>query len=106
MGIENFLKYRIRKSDANQRELVEQMRWRGMQVWQIDEPVDLIVGYQANLAFVEVKNPNGRDRLTPQQEQLRDQCHKRNLPFFVLRHAEDIDIICSELIARRDGRYE
>lgn len=59
-------KYRNRR-DANEREIVRGLRRRGVDVYELDEPADLIVGYGRRLYLLEVKNPAGRGRLTPSQ---------------------------------------
>lgn len=59
---------RAAKIDANQPEIVEAMRKVGATVYYIKEPVDLLVGYRKRTIAMEVKNPGGDWKLTPQQE--------------------------------------
>lgn len=56
------------KSDANQKPIVECFRKMGASVWALDRPVDLIVGYAGKMGLVEVKNREGKDKISPDQK--------------------------------------
>lgn len=59
-----------RKVDANQQEIVNTLRAiPGVAVVVIEKPLDLMVGYSGVNFMFEIKNPDGRNRLTPDQEE-------------------------------------
>ena len=58
-----------RKTDANEREIVKALEAIGCTVWQIQEPVDLLVGTSGQNFLLEVKNPAGKNRKTSLQDQ-------------------------------------
>lgn len=60
---------RARKVDANQRQIVRALRQIGASVYEIKEPVDLLVGFRKRSIALEVKNVDGRNRLTKQQQE-------------------------------------
>lgn len=55
--------------DANQRQIVRALRQIGASVYEIKEPVDLLVGFRKRSIALEVKNVDGRNRLTKQQQE-------------------------------------
>lgn len=57
------------KRDGNEQSIVQALRDIGASVMQVDK-VDLIVGYRGENYLLEVKDPKGRNRLTPSQERL------------------------------------
>lgn len=59
---------RAAKVDANQAEIVKALRAIGATVYNIKEPVDLLVGFRRKTIALEVKKP-GDYKLTPQQRQ-------------------------------------
>lgn len=54
------LKRHNAKRDANEPEIVSALRSIGCDVFLIDLPVDLIVGYRGRTVLLEVKAPGGR----------------------------------------------
>ena len=76
-----------KKRDGNEAPIVEALRKAGADVWLLDRPVDLLVGYNQRLYGFEVKTDKGR--LTDQQETDLATCRRRNYPVFVIRSAED-----------------
>ena len=76
-----------KKRDSNESVIVEALRKAGADVWLLDRPVDLLVGYNERLYGFEVKTENGR--LTDQQETDLATCRRRNYPVFVVRSPED-----------------
>ena len=66
MGIPHHSK----KRDANEKQLVEDLRALGMrvkrEVWRLHNPVDLLIGWRGRTLLVEVKDTHGR--LTSLQE--------------------------------------
>ena len=57
------------KSDANQKELVAALeQLPGVTVVVIGKPVDLLVGYRGINHLWEVKNPDGKNRVEPDQQ--------------------------------------
>ena len=60
---------RAAKADANQRQIVAALRQIGADVYDIKKPVDLAVGFRGRTVLLEVKNVDGRNRLTKAQEE-------------------------------------
>lgn len=60
---------RAARVDGNQSEIVAALREIGCDVKVIGLPVDLLVGYRARNFLVEVKDPNGSNKLTPGQKE-------------------------------------
>lgn len=60
---------RAAKVDANQKAIVQALRAIGAQVYNIKEPVDLLVGFRKRTLVLEVKNKDGKNTLTKQQEE-------------------------------------
>ena len=57
------------KKDKNEQEIVDALTAIGATVYRIGTPVDLLVGYRARNLLLECKNPSGRNRKTPLQEE-------------------------------------
>lgn len=58
---------RAAKQDGNQGDIIKALKAAGIQVEPIGKPVDLLVCCRGETSLVEVKNPDGRDRLTKDQ---------------------------------------
>ena len=59
---------RKKKRDANEPEIVAALEAiPGVMVIPLDRPVDLLVGYNGINHLLEVKNPEGKNRLEPDQ---------------------------------------
>lgn len=56
------------KPDTNQAEIVAALRDIGAVVFLIGRPFDLLIGFRGQLSLLEVKNPEGRDKLGTSQE--------------------------------------
>ena len=63
MSINRYQKQR----DKNEKEIIEYFEKRGFSVYKLDQPVDLLLGYQKKNYLVEVKMPK-KGRLTPNQK--------------------------------------
>ena len=61
-------KYRA-KNDANHKEIVTALQAIGCTVWQLGRPLDLLVGFRGKNVLLEIKNPDGRNRVEPDQQQ-------------------------------------
>jgi hypothetical protein len=48
------------RKDANHAEIVEALRTAGAYVWDIELPVDLLVGYKGKTVLMELKTPRGK----------------------------------------------
>jgi hypothetical protein len=59
-----------RRVDANQKRIVEELRSAGFTVEPINGKFDLAIGFAGISLLCEIKNPKGRDRLQPSQEQM------------------------------------
>ena len=68
------MKYRNhnKKRDANEREIVDALVKAGATVARLDQPVDLLVGFRGQTFLLEVKNPNGKNRLQKSQVEFLD----------------------------------
>src|SRR5258706_16062221 len=60
---------RAAKGDDNRHELVEAMKRVGARVYPIGKPLDYLVCFRKRTMLVEIKNPDGRNRLTKEQEE-------------------------------------
>lgn len=58
---------RAAKTDVNQNEIIKALERAGVSVEVIREPVDLLICHRGETRLMEVKNPDGRDRITKQQ---------------------------------------
>jgi hypothetical protein len=58
---------RAARKDSNQSDVVRGLRAAGATVRVIGQPLDLLVGYKGRNYLLEVKNRDGRNRLTPDQ---------------------------------------
>jgi hypothetical protein len=47
------------KRDANEPEIVSELRAYGLSVYKMDKPLDLLCGYRGQTYLVEVKTPKG-----------------------------------------------
>jgi len=54
-------------TDANQPEIIEALESIGCCVYEIERPVDLLVEYKRIWVLLEVKNPNGKNRMEDDQ---------------------------------------
>lgn len=50
----------IARRDGNERGIIRSLRERGVYVYQLDRPVDLLCIYRGKAEFIEVKGPRGR----------------------------------------------
>jgi hypothetical protein len=67
---------RAAKRDDNEKEIVVALRQAGAYVSFIDEPCDLIVGYQGKTILLEVKDgnkPPSARKLTPNEQKFHDE---------------------------------
>jgi len=56
------------RRDDNEAEIVKALEAIGCTVYRMDRPVDLLCGYRARNYLLEVKNPDGLNKLTKAQE--------------------------------------
>lgn len=73
---------RNKKRDANESEIIEALESVGASVVQLNRPIDLLVGFQGINHMIEVKNPKGKNRITPGQQEFADSWKGRP-PVFV-----------------------
>jgi len=72
-----------KKRDANERAIIQALEAVGARVWQLDRPVDLVVGYRNRFTLLEVKDgdkPPSSRKLTPEQQSFLELCLAFNLP--------------------------
>lgn len=48
------------RRDANEADLVAELRAHGFSVYMLDQPVDLLIGYAGKTYLVEIKTPEGK----------------------------------------------
>lgn len=84
---------RARRKDSNEAELIQALEHTGCYVLRIEQPVDLLVGFQGAWFTVEVKNPHGRNREQPSQTKHRDRCKLDRLPHFTLSRLSEVPIV-------------
>ena len=48
------------RRDANEADLVAELRAHGFSVYMLDQPLDLLVGYAGRTYLVEIKTPKGK----------------------------------------------
>lgn len=58
--------------DQNQRQIISALEAAGCLVDVISQPVDLLVGVNGKWMLMEVKNPKGKNKVTPQQTRFFD----------------------------------
>jgi hypothetical protein len=56
------------KRDGNEKEIIDALRAIGCSVYQLDRPVDLLIGFRARNLLLECKMP-GKENRKDQQEQ-------------------------------------
>lgn len=81
---------RAAKVDANQAQIVRELRDRGAVVWLIGQPVDLLVGYRGVLSLVEVK-ASQRANIRPSQRVCLDQCSTLKLPCYLIYDLDQVE---------------
>lgn len=70
-------------TDVNQPEIIAALIQIGAQVYEMEQPVDLLVEYRSIWIVLEVKNPKGRNKLTKEQERFFE---ITQAPAFVVRN--------------------
>ncbi len=56
------------KRDDNESDIVKALESIGCTVYRMDRPVDLLCGYRAKNLLLEVKNPDGLNKITTDQK--------------------------------------
>lgn len=80
---------RATRRDTNAQEQIDYARVLGMFVTVIEQPLDLLVGYQGVWFLAEQKGAKGR--YTKQQTEFMDICEDRRLPVVTWRTLEDVE---------------
>ena len=70
-GRANAVRYAL-KVDSNQTSVISALEAAGCLVDVISQPVDLLVGVNGKWMLMEVKNPKGKNKVTPQQTRFFD----------------------------------
>jgi hypothetical protein len=76
--------------DHNEPALVKLARSIGAVMWPLDEPVDWLCGWRGRWWPVEIKNPDGKNRMTKQQVLFLAAARERELPVWVWRTEDDV----------------
>lgn len=84
------------KRDANEKDIFAQLEAYGLMVEPIDTPVDAIVGYMGRSYLVEVKNPKGKNKISPPQEAF---FARWNGGYTILRTVEEASEFASKIRA-------
>ena len=77
------------KPDANQKEIVDVLRDIGARVFLIGQPLDLLVAFRGKLTLMEVKNPDGEDKVSKSQQVTIDLLESVGVQVPVVRSAEE-----------------
>ena len=77
------------KPDANQPEIVQALRDIGAKVWPIGQPLDLLVAFRGKLTLMEVKNPDGEDKVSKSQQVTIDLLEAVGVHVPVVRSADE-----------------
>lgn len=81
-----------KRRDANEAQIVADLRKIGAKVRLFDEPVDLCVGFAQRFTWLEVKNPakpKSDQQLTKNEAEFMAECHAAGLPAAVVFTTED-----------------
>lgn len=79
---------RAKKRDDNEKGIVDALEAiPGCMVVPLDKPVDLLVGYAGITHLLEVKNPDGANRIEPAQQEFFDEWPGR--PVTVVRSVDE-----------------
>lgn len=78
------------QADANQAEIVTELRDRGAIVVLIEHPVDLLVGYRGEWSLVEVKSSQ-KAKIRPSQRAFLDQCQAAKVNCILMTHLDDVE---------------
>jgi len=86
------VKYKLNnpRVDANEAEIVAELRDRGALVVRIGQPVDLLVGYRGNWVLVEVKS-SPKAKIQPGQQRFLDQCKDHQVACILVDHLDDVE---------------
>ncbi len=76
--------------DANQSEIVSELRGRGALVVILGQPVDLLIGWRGQWCLCEVKS-GPKAKIQPSQKAFLEQCQAHHVPLFFLDHLDDVD---------------
>ena len=77
------------KPDTNQPEIVQALRDIGAVVFLIGRPLDLLVAFRGRLTLMEVKNPEGENKLSKSQKKTVDLLRAVGVDVPVVRSAEE-----------------
>lgn len=77
------------KPDTNQPKIVQALRDIGAVVFLIGRPFDLLVAFRGQLFLLEVKNPDGRDKLQNSQKKDIGKLKLRGVEVSVVRSVEE-----------------
>jgi len=81
-----------RRKDANHGAICAALQKCGITVVDLEEPVDLLCTLH-RMFTIEIKNPEGRDRLQQSQEDWAMHCAKQKLPHYTVRDIEDCILV-------------
>ena len=84
-----------KRRDHNESDIIRALESAGCQVWPLDQPLDLLVfNPRTGYLLVEVKNPDGFNRLTKKQKQFRAEWRG---PWFVVRSVDEaLELVLQE----------
>ena len=86
------------RRDANEADLIAELRAHGFSVYMMDQPLDLLVGYAGRTYLVEIKTPEGK--LTEAQREFLDGWRGDAT---VLRTSDDVAIFARVVKGMTDG---
>jgi hypothetical protein len=77
------------KPDANQPKIVQALRDIGARVFLIGRPLDLLIAFRGKLILMEVKNPDGEDKVSKSQQVTIDLLESVGVHVQVVRSKEE-----------------
>ena len=77
------------KPDANQQEIVAALRSIGAVVFLIGIPLDLLIAFRGKLTLMEVKNPDGENKVSKSQQKTIDILKAVGVHVVVVRSVEE-----------------
>ena len=86
-----------KKTDDNQPEIVDALRKAGCVVFVIGRPFDLLVARDKHLCLMEVKNPEGRNKLSESQRDDIAELWFKGVRVHIVRSAEEAIAAVTEM---------
>lgn len=86
------------RPDTNQKKIIQALRDIGAVVFLIGRPFDLLVGFRGELFLLEVKNPDGEDKLYDSQKKDIIKLNLVGVEVHVVRSREEAIRVCTPTV--------